>query len=173
MRARPLPRRRPAVAVKSTATRPTWIDIKITPRGSISLQATASDQVPAERVPFALHAAILKGVTKIREIKTLAQRLGVSDEDLARRCGLSRATLHRRVKANANLAPMEADVWSRFALLFKQAVDVFEDEDSARLWLSTTQPGLGRRVPLDLAQSTTGYREVEKLLTRIDHGVYV
>ncbi len=121
---------------------------------------------------FALHSAIVNGSTKVREIKSLAHRLGISEEELGRRCGLSRATLHRRVKANAALAPTEADVWSRFALLLHQAVDVFEDEQSARTWLGTAQPGLGGQVPLDLAQSTTGYREVEKLLTRIDHGVY-
>lgn len=147
-----------------------WPHISINQHGSISLKPNTSETAGYD--VFALHSAILKGSTKVRVIKSLAQRLGIAEEELARRCGLSRATLHRRVKANASLAPTEADVWSRFALLFKQAVDVFEDEESARTWLSAAQPGLDGRIPLDLAQSTTGYREVEKLLTRIDHGVY-
>ncbi len=160
-----------AMAVAEAAV--AWVDFKITPGGSISLQKAIFGQAQAEEDPLALHSAILKGGTSIREVKSLAQRLGISEEELSRRCGLSRATFHRRVKANANLAPMEADVWTRYALLFKQAVEVFEDEESARNWLRTAQPALGDQLPLDLAQSTTGFREVEKLLTRLDRGVYV
>jgi Protein of unknown function (DUF2384) len=45
--------------------------------------------------------------------------------------------------------------------------------DSARTpWLNCPQIGLGGAVPLEFAQTTFGFREVEKLLTRIDHGVY-
>ncbi len=54
-----------------------------------------------------------------------------------------------------------------------QAIAVFDgDEDAARQWLGCPQIGLGNAVPLDCAQTTFGFREVEKLLTRIDHGVY-
>jgi putative toxin-antitoxin system antitoxin component (TIGR02293 family) len=57
--------------------------------------------------------------------------------------------------------------------LLSQAIAVFDaDEEAAKQWLRSPQIGLGNAVPLDLARTTFGYREVEKLLTRIDHGVY-
>ena len=34
------------------------------------------------------------------------------------------------------------------------------------------QIGLGDAIPLELAQTSFGFREVEKLLTRFSHGVY-
>lgn len=121
---------------------------------------------------LALHSAIVGKSTSIAQIRNLAVHLGLTEEDLGLRCGLSRPTFHRRRKAGGFLSSSETDVLARHALLFQQAKDVFEDEEAARTWLSTRQMGLGQQIPLDLALSTTGFREVEKLLTRIDHGVY-
>ena len=62
---------------------------------------------------------------------------------------------------------------ARYARLNAKAQEVFEgDEEAARTWLHTPPPGLGNVVPLEFARTTVGYREVEKLLTRIDLGVY-
>ncbi|MDB6127048.1 MAG: hypothetical protein JWM35_944 [Verrucomicrobia bacterium] len=118
------------------------------------------------------HSAVVDGRTRVRQLAELAPRLGLDEEDLAARCGLSRSTLHRRKQANATLSPAESDFFSRYLLLLAQAKAVFEDEAAARTWLSSPQVGLGQQVPLDLALSTAGYREVEKLLTRIDESVY-
>jgi putative toxin-antitoxin system antitoxin component (TIGR02293 family) len=85
---------------------------------------------------------------------------------------LSRATFHRREADHKPLSAAETDALLRHAFLFKKAVEVFEDEDQAREWLKSPQYGLGGAVPLDLAATTFGYREVEKLLTRIEFGVY-
>ena len=60
----------------------------------------------------------------------------------------------------------------RFARLTARAVAVFGNEDDARKWLGTAQQGLGGALPLDYAETETGEREVEKLLGRIEHGVY-
>ena len=56
--------------------------------------------------------------------------------------------------------------------LLKQAEDVFGDVESARTWMTTKQPGLGKAVPLDFAGTEIGAREVENLLGRIEYGVY-
>lgn len=152
--------------------------LQITPQGALSLQAAPRLAVAVDTdvvvIPsgLTLHSAILREGTSVRQIKELADQLGLSEEDLGRRCGLSRPTLHRRKKARGTLSRIESDLWTRYALLFKQAVDVFESEDAARAWLRTSQAALGDQAPLDLALSSSGFREVEKLLTRIDHGVY-
>ncbi|WP_082407641.1 MbcA/ParS/Xre antitoxin family protein [Verrucomicrobium spinosum] len=38
--------------------------------------------------------------------------------------------------------------------------------------LNAPQTGLGGAIPLDYARTEVGAREVEALLTRIEHGVY-
>jgi putative toxin-antitoxin system antitoxin component (TIGR02293 family) len=71
------------------------------------------------------------------------------------------------------LTEHESDSLARHSSLLSQAIAVFDgDEEAAKQWLSCPQVGLGNGVPLDLAQTSFGYREVEKLLTRIDHGAY-
>jgi putative toxin-antitoxin system antitoxin component (TIGR02293 family) len=53
-----------------------------------------------------------------------------------------------------------------------QATGVFDSESSARAWLTRPQIALAGFVPLELADTGAGIREVENLLGRIDYGVY-
>lgn len=119
------------------------------------------------------HAQIIQGLP-IKALPPIAESLGLSPEELARRVGVSRATFHRKLnKPRQLLSLLESDALARYESLLSQAVETFDgDEEAARQWLSTGQPGLGNAVPLDLARTTVGFREVEKLLRRIDLGVY-
>jgi putative toxin-antitoxin system antitoxin component (TIGR02293 family) len=57
--------------------------------------------------------------------------------------------------------------------LFGKTLELFEgDRDAATEWLTTAQPALGGSVPLDLAKSDVGAREVERLVGRLEHGVF-
>ena len=57
--------------------------------------------------------------------------------------------------------------------MFGKTLELFEgDRDAATDWLTTAQPALGGAVPLDLAKSEVGAREVERLVGRIGHGVF-
>lgn len=123
---------------------------------------------------YAIHKEIVGGLP-FRFVATVAEQAGLAAEELARRIGVSRSTFHRRKKASASrLSTLESDALARYASLTSKAVETFDgDEDAARRWLGSAQPGLGGAVPLDIARTTPGFREVEKLLTRIDRGVYV
>jgi putative toxin-antitoxin system antitoxin component (TIGR02293 family) len=121
--------------------------------------------------PLSLHHAILPGA-KVGALGKIAKILHMKEEELALLCGLSRSTFHRRRQDRKKLSPAETDALFRYSELFKHAVDVLEDEEEAREWLRSSQYGLGGRIPLELARSTPGFNEVQKLLTRIDHGVY-
>jgi putative toxin-antitoxin system antitoxin component (TIGR02293 family) len=107
----------------------------------------------------------------VGELDDLQVFLDVPMEQLAPKVGLSRATLHRR-KATGRLAADESDKVVRFARLLGHAVKVLGDGDAAREWLTAPQVGLGGAVPLDYAGTEVGAREVEKLLGRIEYGVY-
>jgi putative toxin-antitoxin system antitoxin component (TIGR02293 family) len=123
--------------------------------------------------PAEEHVEILKGIP-ITGVKQIAGKLGLTWDDLAKRCGLSRSTFRRKLKQrNWRLNAVESDALARYARLHAKAREVFAgDEEAARTWLHSSQPGLGNAVPLEFARTTVGYREVEKLLTRIDLGVY-
>ncbi len=114
-------------------------------------------------------ASIQKGLP-VSDVSVLTTDLGIPYYALAKKLGLSKATLHRRQKTG-RLTADESDKAIRFARLFGKAVETMESEEAARRWLSSPQTGLGGAAPLDYAETETGAREVENLLTRIEYGV--
>lgn len=122
---------------------------------------------------YSIHKEIVGGLP-YWFISAVAEQAGLAAEELARRIGVSRSTFHRRKKSSAaRLSTQESDALARYASLTARAAGTFDgDADAARRWLGSPQPGLGNEVPLEIARTTPGYREVEKLLTRIDLGVY-
>jgi len=120
--------------------------------------------------PALLIARVRTGLA-ISELDALQNILDVPIDKLAPKLGISKATLHRR-KAAGRLEPDESDRVVRFARLMAKAVEVFENEEAARAWMSSPQFGLGGETPLDYATTELGAREVQNLLGRIDHSVY-
>ncbi|MEI8313204.1 MAG: antitoxin Xre/MbcA/ParS toxin-binding domain-containing protein [Verrucomicrobiota bacterium] len=116
-------------------------------------------------------AAACEAASPLR-LREVAGCLELDEESLALRCGLSRSTYYRRRQSNKSLSAAESDLLDRHALIHAHACDVFESSAAAARWLKTPQYGLGGAVPLDAIRTTAGFREVEKLLTRIDYGVY-
>jgi putative toxin-antitoxin system antitoxin component (TIGR02293 family) len=92
-------------------------------------------------------------------------------EKVARFVAIPKRTLTRR-QSEGRLQPDESDrVW-RASAIFDLAVNLFEgDADAARQWLLAPQVGLGGEVPLELASTEVGAREVENLIGRLEHGV--
>jgi putative toxin-antitoxin system antitoxin component (TIGR02293 family) len=81
-------------------------------------------------------------------------------------------TLTRR-KEQGRFQPDESDRLLRAARLFARALELFEgDAEAARGWLAAPQPALGGAVPLAVARTEVGAREVEQLLGRLEHGVF-
>ena len=121
-----------------------------------------------------------RGFEEIREIRKglpvetffeLEAKLGVGTAALAEVVGIPVRTLQRR-KEEGRLTKDESDRLDRVRQLVKQAAGVLESGDAARRWLTRPQIALGGFVPLDLADTGAGIREVENLLGRIDYGVY-
>lgn len=100
----------------------------------------------------------------------LAKALGVSLAELADLLGISQPTFFRR-KTQKHFPLSESDHIMRFWRLWSLAEEVFENEDGARQWLRESQVGLQGRIPLHVAKSEAGAREVETLLQRIDYGI--
>lgn len=60
---------------------------------------------------------------------------------------------------------------SEFDRMRIRAEETFGSSDKAMLWLSRKTRALGGRSPMELLGSKSGARQVEDLLTRIDHGL--
>jgi putative toxin-antitoxin system antitoxin component (TIGR02293 family) len=82
-------------------------------------------------------------------------------------------TLARRIEADQPLAPREADAIARLLRVTVFANKVFGgDEEMAQTWLTKPNPALSDNVPLDMAKTDVGAREVENILNRIAYGDY-
>lgn len=121
--------------------------------------------------PLELHGFIQAGLP-VNVVAHIAVGIGLKVDEFAALCGMSRATFHRKKTGKAKLGRLESDLVARYASLLKHATEVFSDAEAAGHWLREKQIGLGGAVPIELAQTTQGYQEVEKLLTRLDYGVY-
>lgn len=126
-------------------------------------------------LPFSNNFEIAKLVEKglpAKAITALADNLGVSVTELGEIIQIPARTLQRRIAANSTLKIDESDRLTRLARLYAKAVDVFESEKNAADWFSEPLEVLGGVRPLALCHTEAGAREIERILGRIEHGVF-
>jgi putative toxin-antitoxin system antitoxin component (TIGR02293 family) len=105
-------------------------------------------------------------------LRALPPEHALSFERIADLIDIPRRTMTRR-KREGRFLPDESDRLLRASRLLGKTLELFEgDMDAAGGWLTTAQPGLGGSVPLDIARSELGAREVERLVSRLEHGVF-
>ena len=81
-------------------------------------------------------------------------------------------TLTRR-KREGRFHQDESDRLVRASRIFGRALSLFDgDRDAAKHWLSEPQKALGGEVPLSVARTELGALEVERLIGRLEHGVF-
>lgn len=100
------------------------------------------------------------------------RNIALPPESVMTLVNIPRRTLTRR-KQEGRFAPDESDRLVRASRLYGRTLELFDgDVVAASSWLRTPQRGLGRAVPLELAQTDAGSREVERLIGRLEHGVF-
>ncbi len=115
----------------------------------------------------------VKGGLPVAEFDALRETFAATDAELAPRVGLSVPTLYRRRQDKGRLDPEASDKVVRLARLFGLARQLFEgDNEAARHWFSRPAPALGGQKPLDVAGTEVGARMVERLIGRLEYGVY-
>lgn len=115
--------------------------------------------------------AVTKGLP-YRTFERFRRNTSLSFERIADLIDIPRRTMTRR-KREGRFLPDESDRLLRASRLLGKTLELFEgDMDAATEWLTTAQPGLGGSVPLDIARSELGAREVERLVSRLEHGVF-
>jgi len=121
--------------------------------------------------PPDLLRAMRKGFS-YRTFDRFRRNTSLSFDRLCDLMNVPRRTMTRR-KSEGRFLPEESDRLLRAARLFGKTLELFEgDRDAATEWLTTAQSALGGGVPLDLARSEVGAQEVERLVGRLEHGVF-
>ena len=121
--------------------------------------------------PPDLLRAVRRGLS-YRAFERFRRNTTLSFECVTDLIDIPRRTMTRR-KREGRFLPDESDRLLRASRLFGKALELFEgDRDAATEWLTTAQPALGGTVPLDLAKSEVGALEVERLIGRLEHGVF-
>jgi putative toxin-antitoxin system antitoxin component (TIGR02293 family) len=81
-------------------------------------------------------------------------------------------TLIRRRNEN-RLSPEESDRLVSVSRLLAQTFELFEgNKIAAVMWFTSPNRALGDQIPIEVAATETGAREVENLIGRLEHGVF-
>lgn len=115
-------------------------------------------------------AALRKGLS-VSNLERVRERLGVSERDILALLGSSVRTYQRRKAQRQNLGLLISDRLYRLAKVQAMAASVFESYTTAADWLKRPNRALGDS-PLNLLDTDVGADMVERLLTRVEHGVY-
>ena len=105
----------------------------------------------------------LVNLTRIMEmtLQAAAETLFISPRSLQRR------------KIEGRLHADESDRLLRLSRIFGLALELFEgDRDAAITWMNKPIPVLGRASPLAMSKTEPGALEVERLIGRLEHGVF-
>lgn len=120
-----------------------------------------------EAQPF-LHDDIVRGVPAKR-VQELIDRGVLSQKAVYR--AISERTFKRRLANRDVLKAPEADAIARLLRVTEAARRAFGEEDFARKWLNLPVPSLNGAIPIELAETDAGAREVEAALGRFMHGI--
>jgi putative toxin-antitoxin system antitoxin component (TIGR02293 family) len=85
---------------------------------------------------------------------------------------IPRRTLDRRLESHQRLTVVESDRLLRAARVIVRAIEALGNGDKASTWLRTPNRSLRGEVPISLLETDLGAKMVERVLGRIEHGVY-
>ena len=104
-------------------------------------------------------------------LESVRDLLGLSTDAVSASLSLPKRTLARR-KKQQRLTAEESDRLLRLARVAAVAVGVFGDPQKASAWLQKPNRALGSVAPLSHMDTDVGVRQVERVLGRIEHGVF-
>jgi len=130
---------------------------------SLGLKAVSTNKLIAE----------LERGLPFQSLERLAQTSGIGLAAIVHAIGIPDRTVARR-KSAGRLSPDESERLLRISFVFEQTVELFEgDVKGAARWLTTPKRALEGRIPLEYSRTELGAREVENLIGRLEHGVFL
>jgi putative toxin-antitoxin system antitoxin component (TIGR02293 family) len=109
---------------------------------------------------------------KYESIKEIAKRFELDKTDIKQLFGISQSTQFRYEKQNPVLKIAIVDRLERFNRIIELALELFEDEDETKRWLSTPKTALLGQTPLQALAADAGAKKVEEILYRAEYGMF-
>ncbi len=107
-----------------------------------------------------------------RALESLCEVSGLTADEIGSVIAIPQRTLARR-RVSGTLTTDESERLLRISGVFEKAVELFEgDVTSAVSWLGSPRQALGEHTPFEYSRTELGAREVEKLIGRLEHGVF-
>lgn len=139
--------------------------------------ATVLPQLPPysrPTAPFSDREIILRsrqGVLRA-EVDRVAALIGLTDKEMAAALGLSASYLHR-LKTDQRISQDASERLLLLENLLQHALDTFEGRAPTVLgWLRVPLRELDYQTPWQTLDTVTGYQLVDRVLGRIDHGIF-
>jgi len=108
----------------------------------------------------------------VRVVEDLSNYFNVPRGAFSDMLGLQRRTLQRRAAEGQHLKPDESDKVYRVAKIATLAEEVFGSPEKARAWLGRPSRELNNLSPLSVLDTEVGADEVQRILGRIEYGVF-
>ena len=102
----------------------------------------------------------------------LRDALAIKQEILSQVISVPIRTLMRRKQQGERLKSGESERIVRLARLHLRAVEVLNNAEKARHWLFSPNRALGEKTPFESAATEPGAREAERILGRIEYGIF-
>jgi putative toxin-antitoxin system antitoxin component (TIGR02293 family) len=107
-----------------------------------------------------------------KSFERLLNLLELPTAELSDLLQIARRTLTRRKKAG-KFPPSESERLLRLSKVLDSVVELFEgDREAAVEWLRSPNRALNGEIPLEMARTGIGAREVENLVGRLEYGVF-
>lgn len=137
-----------------------------------ALQLLGIETVSEEKELYKLSHDIIRQGLSIDSLKQLANYYKMPEAQIASLLGTSERTLDRLQKEDKPLNATRSDRLYRLARVAARAIQVFENEETARKWLKRPNRALAGVAPIELLDTDAGTEEIVDLLNRIEYGVY-
>ena len=119
---------------------------------------------------FDFVVASKKGITK-QSIINLADIMDITMKDLAALLNVSYKTLGRKRRTDI-LGSLVSSLSIEIAHTIAKGLFVFEDADKLNRWVQKNNRALNGRKPYELLNTPTGIKMVNRVLNRMEEGVY-
>ena len=117
-----------------------------------------------------MHDEIVRGIGA-RRVQDLIDRGVLTAKQVYR--VIPARTFNRRLAQGEMLKVSEADVIARLLRVTEEAKRIFGDAEFAGKWLTLPNPVLKNRIPIEMAETDAGARDVEAALLHFAHGDYL
>ena len=111
-----------------------------------------------------------KGLSRAA-VDLVAQKIGLSDREMARILNISERTFHRYTP-DTQLDTSSTERLLKLMLLYQHGEDVFSNLEDFKPWMRQSMRIFGDKSALDLLDTVTGFEWVNNVLSRMGFGTY-